>query len=47
LCQNFKSWFAQMLTLSPFQPWLWKGGFKRGLGFSLLLPKVASAQRLE
>jgi hypothetical protein len=41
------SWFAQLLILSPSQPWFWKIGFKRGLGFSLLLLKVVSAQKLE
>jgi hypothetical protein len=40
---KINSWFAQLLILSPFQPWLWKIGFKRGLGFSFLLPKVVSA----
>jgi hypothetical protein len=44
---KINSWFAHLLILSPSHPWFWKIGFKRGLGFSLLLPKVASAQKLE
>jgi hypothetical protein len=34
-------------SLSPSYTWLWEIGFQRGLGFSLLLPKVVSAQRFE
>jgi hypothetical protein len=35
------------LTFSPLLTMAWEIGFKRGLGFSLLLPKVVSAQRFE
>jgi hypothetical protein len=44
---KINSWFAQLLILPPSQPWLWKIGFKRGLGFTLLLSKVVSAHKLE
>jgi hypothetical protein len=44
---KINSWFAHLLILSPSQPWFWKIGFKRGLGFYPFLPKVVSAQRFE
>jgi hypothetical protein len=44
---KINSWFAHLLILSPSQPWFWKIGFKRDLGFSPFLPKVVSAQRFE
>jgi hypothetical protein len=44
---KINSGFAHLLILSLSQPWFWEIGFKRGLGFSLLLPKVVSTQKLK
>jgi hypothetical protein len=44
---KINSWCAHLLILPPSQPWLWEIGFKRGLGFTLLLFKVVSAQKFE
>jgi hypothetical protein len=44
---KINSWLHICLFFPPYQPWFWKIGFKRGLGFSLLLFKVVSAQKLE